>query len=46
MKRDEAYTLLCQFIKKDNMLKHNLASEVVMRMQCRALAKNSDFRDE
>lgn len=40
MKRDEALALLKQYIVKENMLKHSLASEVVMKALARQLGKN------
>lgn len=42
MKRDEALALLKQYIVKENMLKHSLASEAVMRALARQLGKNEE----
>ena len=40
--RDEAFELLKKYIKKENMLKHSLASEVVMKAIARKLGEDEE----
>ncbi|MFV0592472.1 MAG: hypothetical protein ACK5M7_13880 [Draconibacterium sp.] len=42
--RDEAIRLLNNNIKAENMRKHCLASEVVLRAMARRLGRNEDLR--
>lgn len=40
--RDEAYKLLRVYVKKDNMLKHSLASEAVLKAMARKLGEDEN----
>ncbi len=40
--REEAYTLLMEYVKKDNMLKHSRASEMVMRALANRLGEDEE----
>lgn len=42
MKRDEAYSLLIEYVKNPNMIKHSLASEAVMKALARKLGQSED----
>jgi len=42
MNRDEAFEILMEYVKQDNMIKHSLASEVVMRAMAVRLNQDAD----
>ena len=42
MNRDEAYTLLKEYVKQENMLKHSRASEMVLRALARHLGHDEE----
>ncbi len=47
MTRDEAYKLLTQMMQNQNLIRHGLAVEVIMRSLCRELrSRNKDLGDE
>lgn len=46
MNRDEAYKILTELIKNQNLLKHHLACETTMRALYRRLNKNQTPREE
>jgi len=42
MKREDALVLLNKYVKKDNMIKHCLASEIVLKAIAKKLGENED----
>ncbi|HPQ51966.1 MAG TPA: HDIG domain-containing protein [Spirochaetota bacterium] len=40
--REDAYNLLCEHVKNENMIKHSLASEAVMRAVARELGEDEE----
>jgi putative nucleotidyltransferase with HDIG domain len=42
MNRDQAFEILKQYIKEDNMIKHSLASEIVMRALALRIGADAD----
>jgi len=43
MTRDEAYALLCQYVEPDNLRKHSLAAEAILRALARRLGTDEEL---
>jgi putative nucleotidyltransferase with HDIG domain len=43
MTRDEAYALLCQYVEADNLRKHCVATEAILRALARRLGKDEEL---
>lgn len=46
MKRDEAYKILTEYISNQNLIKHHLACEVVMKALCVRLSPDADSSEQ